>query len=90
MAEFKSPAYSWMFKTVETLPSSVPFADDTLRLTLHDDTALVLHRSINFFVAPRIVKGGSTENLSEGLDWYPALTSIRWLMMLLYCKNEGC
>jgi hypothetical protein len=91
MDEFSMPEYAWMIKAVDKLPCSIPNIDhltDTIRITLHDDTILVVHRSENILNAPRIVKEGCAEDLSSGLAWYPSLTSIKWLMMVLYVEKE--
>jgi hypothetical protein len=79
-AEFSDPCYAWFIKEVNRL------ADDTLQVTLQDGRISTIRRSMDYLKAPVVYIDG-VQQVTE-YDFYPAVTSVRWLMMLLYITPE--
>lgn len=76
MAEFDDPDIRKMFKQVSHI------GDKTVALIDNDGVTWVVERSLNFFEAPLVYRNGKAI-LKKTYDWYPCLTSSRWLMMLM-------
>jgi hypothetical protein len=84
LMEFADPDYAWMFTSlrIELLPRPKIYA------TLLDDSQWTLERDLEFLKhPPSVTKNGVP--VGEDLDWYPALTSIRWLMMLAFSEVDS-
>lgn len=79
-AEFSEPCYAWFVKEANRL------ADDTLQVTLQDGRTATIMRSMDYLKAPVVYIDG-VQQVTE-YDFYPAVTSVRWLMMLLYITPE--
>jgi hypothetical protein len=83
LMEFFDPSYAWMFKTVEIhgIPKIV------VKVTLIDDSQWEVERDLDFLMhSPSLKKNGV---LIQGTyDWYPCLTTIRWLMMNAFLESE--
>ena len=80
-AEFLDPAYRWFIKTVSRVD------DESIQATLQDGRVVAVKRSTDYLMAPKISIDGSP--LTGGIyEFYPALTTVRWLMMLLFVEPD--
>ncbi len=86
--EFSDPIYAWLVQSV------APVSQSTIDVTLRDGRTIRVERTQQFLrEAPRAYTGaGFTEEIRpEYADqWGPAVTTIRWLMMLLYITPDPC
>lgn len=76
MAEFDDPDIRKMFKEVSHIGGK------TVALIDNDGVTWVVERSLNFFEAPLVYRNGKAIS-KKAYDWYPCLTSSRWLMMIM-------
>lgn len=83
MKEFFEADYAWMFKAIKTEAID---GKPTIVATVHNDGDVfeqwTIFRSTNFFEPPVVTREGKRVTKFDG-SYSPALTSIRWLMMLL-------
>lgn len=84
LMEFADPDYAWMFTSLrlELLPSPKIYA------TLVDGSEWTLERDLDFIKNPPMVTKNGVP-MPKDLEWSPALTSIRWLMMLAFSEIES-
>lgn len=85
LMEFLDPSYNWMFKTLEIhgLPEL------KIKATLLDDSEWEIRRDLNFLASPPSLKKNGVEIVNYGDEcWTPALTTIRWLMMVAFLEPE--
>ncbi len=83
LMEFFDPSYAWMFKTVEIhgIPKLL------VKVTLLDDSQWEIERDLDFIRhSPSLKKNGVA--IEGDYDWYPCLTTIRWLMMNAFLDCE--
>lgn len=76
MTEFDDPDIRKMFKEVSHV------GDRTVAMIDNNGATWVVERSLNFFEAPLVYRNGKAISKKK-YDWYPCLTSSRWLMMLM-------
>lgn len=76
-AEFLDPDYRWLHNSVRRVNK------ESLEVTMNDKKIVRIERSTNYMIAPRIWID-SKEIIKCSDQYSPALTPIRWLMMLLY------
>ncbi len=83
LMEFFDPSYAWMFKTVKIhgVPKLV------IKVTLIDDSQWEIERDLEFIAHPPSLKKNGVAIEGE-YDWYPCLTTIRWLMMNAFLDCE--
>jgi hypothetical protein len=77
-AEFISADYTWLIASVSRVD------DSTLSVELKSGRKATVKRSLDFLNAPRIIIDGDRSSAVYDNDYSPALTSVRWLMMLLF------
>lgn len=77
-AEFIGADYTWLVASVSRVNAS------TLSVELKSGKQAIVTRSLDFFNAPRIIIDGNNAYAVYDNEYSPALTSIRWLMMLLF------
>lgn len=84
LMEFFDPSYAWMFKTVEIhgIPKLL------VKVTLLDDSQWEIERDLDFLLHPPSLKKNGLA-IEDQYDWYPCLTTIRWLMMNAFLECEG-
>ena len=73
--EFLHADYAWFIKTVERTDA------ETIEVTLQDGRKAVVKRSLNWLAAPIVWLNGQ-RIVGYDAEFRPALTSVRWLMML--------
>ena len=73
--EFLHADYAWFIKTVERTDA------ETIEVALQDGRKAVVKRSLNWLAAPTVWLNGQ-RIVGYDAEFSPALTSVRWLMML--------
>jgi hypothetical protein len=80
-AEFVDPDYKWLIRCVNRSN------DETLEVELNDGGKVTVTRSTNYLRPPTITYNGIHLPISA-CAYTPALTAIRYLLMLLFVKSE--
>jgi hypothetical protein len=75
MAEFDDAEFRKMVKEVTHVDNK------TVALVDLEGRTWVIERSLNFFKAPYVFRNGKA--VMTKYEWYPCLTSSRWLLMLM-------
>ena len=81
-AEFIEPVYKWFVKHVTRID------EETLEIALQDGRTATVKRSTDYLQAPVVHVDGKRIGDSS-YEFFPALTSVRWLMMLLCMIPES-
>lgn len=76
--QFIDADYTWLVDTVSRIDV------ETLSVKLKSGQNVIIKRSIDFFKAPYISIDGNDSSSKYAEEFSPALTCIKWLMMLLY------
>lgn len=82
--EFLDSEYKWMFKSLEI--HGLP--DLKILVVLHDDSHWEIQRDLDFLKNPPSLKKNGVALKTE-YEWYPCLTTIRWLMMNAFLEPES-
>lgn len=89
IAEFFHADYAWMFNDIKSEDIK---GKQTIVATVHKEQGIfekwTVYRSINFFEPPVVTRDGKRVTQFDTC-YSPALTSIRWLMMLLN-ESSAC
>ncbi len=80
MAEFLDVDYSWLVRSVRRID------EETLEVTVNDNSICTVKRSLDFMSPPEITRN-SIRYLGQN-NWRPALTSIRWMIMLMFVEPD--
>ena len=76
MAQFGEKCYLSEFKLATQLTDSI------VHVTDYEGVTWIVERSLNFFEPPIVMRNGEEIKADP---WYPALTSVKWLLMVMHC-----
>ena len=79
-AEFLHTDYRWLIDSVKRVD------DETLELVLNDTSKCIVKRSLDFLTPPQIWRNDVKYTHYD--SYSPAVTAVRWLMMLLFVTPE--
>ncbi len=79
-AEFLQTDYKWLITSVTRVD------EETLELTLNDTSKCIVKRPLNFCEPPQISR--NDVKYLNNYSYSPAITAVRWLMMLMFVKPE--
>jgi hypothetical protein len=89
--EFFEPEYQELFTNLEikSFPRRKPSGEPYVHLDTHDGAKWSIYRSLNFIEPPIVWKNGERLGIEyEEKSYSPALTTVRWWLMLAFIAPE--
>ncbi len=89
--EFFEPEYQELFQKLEVVafPRRSTHGEPYVHFDTHDGAKWSVFRSLNFLEAPKVWKNGERYcNSFDEANYSPALTAVRWWMMLAFTAPE--